>query len=519
MRDWRALLSACGRLVVCFAALTLASCAALPPNSFLDPTAVGQFPLEYKEAGIRRILTPRDTPPGVEGATEPTPEDLVASEEDYRIGPNDELAVVIDDLIVEREQFQAILTVTPNGYVRVPTIGSIKAADLTEQELEQEITAQLKQAQILPNPVVQVSVRTQRKRVYNILGSVSAAGTYPITVPDLRLLEAIGFARDIGAEVKKLYIIRQMNGGGKSTNKLMDEIDGAEPTRKQDDFVVPPPGEEEGGAPGSFFATVGAPRQDKAKARRPEHEEEDPELEGLLNPPRRRPPAEPASRQKSFDPVTFEFDPRTGQLAEKRPEPKPAQAEPKKNGKFDWGDVPDLELTQRVIEIDAHALKNGDPRYNVIIRDRDVIQVPVDTAVFYLAGQVNRPGVYGFSGRDITIKQAVAIAGGLATLAWPARTEIIRKEPGTDKQITIPINLDAIFAGLEEDLYLRDDDIVNVGTHVAAPFLFIIRNSFRFTYGFGFVYDRNFADKDAYGGRLNPEIVAQQRRQQRGLPF
>jgi hypothetical protein len=52
-----------------------------------------------------------------------------------------------------------------------------------------------------------------------------------------------------------------------------------------------------------------------------------------------------------------------------------------------------------------------------------------------------------------------------------------------------------------------------------APFLFVIRNSFRFTYGFGFVYDRNFADKDSYSSKINPEVLEQQRRAQRGLPF
>jgi hypothetical protein len=79
--------------------------------------------------------------------------------------------------------------------------------------------------------------------------------------------------------------------------------------------------------------------------------------------------------------------------------------------------------------------------------------------------------------------------------------------------------MDAIFAGLEDDVLLRDDDIVNVGTHVIAPFLFVIRNSFRFTYGFGFVYDRNFADIDSYSNKINPQITEQSRRQSRGLPF
>jgi len=104
-------------------------------------------------------------------------------------------------------------------------------------------------------------------------------------------------------------------------------------------------------------------------------------------------------------------------------------------------------------------------------------------------------------------------------MAWPQRCELIRREPGTDKQVIRTVNLDAIFAGLEDDFFLRDEDVLNVGTHIVAPFLFVIRNSFRFTYGFGFVYDRNFADKDAYSNRINPEIVEQQRRASRGLSF
>jgi len=54
---------------------------------------------------------------------------------------------------------------------------------------------------------------------------------------------------------------------------------------------------------------------------------------------------------------------------------------------------------------------------------------------------------------------------------------------------------------------------------VVAPFLYVVRNSFRFTYGFGFVYDRNFADQDAYSARANPAEVRRAQRTARGLPF
>ena len=172
-----------------------------------------------------------------------------------------------------------------------------------------------------------------------------------------------------------------------------------------------------------------------------------------------------------------------------------------------------------MIRIDVRALNNGDPRQNIIVRNRDVIRVPVDTGVYYMMGELNRPGVYGFGGREITIKQAIAAAGSFGPMAFPMRCEIIRRVPGTDEQITIAVNLDAIFAGLEDDVMLKDDDIINVGTHFVAPFLFVIRNSFRFTYGFGFVYDRNFADQDAINARANPETIDRIQQANRGLPF
>ena len=93
MDDRRRLSLACGAL--CGLSLLLpgmAGCAML--NSFLDPTTVGQVPAQYKERGIRRILTPRDSPPGPPNASEPTPEDLVPIFADYRLGPGDVLMVM-----------------------------------------------------------------------------------------------------------------------------------------------------------------------------------------------------------------------------------------------------------------------------------------------------------------------------------------------------------------------------------------------------------------------------------------
>jgi len=43
-----------------------------------------------------------------------------------------------------------------------------------------------------------------------------------------------------------------------------------------------------------------------------------------------------------------------------------------------------------------------------------------------------------------------------------------------------------------------------VGTHATARWRAILRNAFRATYGFGFVYDRNFAYRDYYETNFNP---------------
>ena len=37
--------------------------------------------------------------------------------------------------------------------------------------------------------------------------------------------------------------------------------------------------------------------------------------------------------------------------------------------------------------------------------------------------------------------------------------------------------------------------LADIGTNALAPFIAAIRNGFRFTYGFGFLYDRNFAPR------------------------
>jgi hypothetical protein len=69
---------------------------------------------------------------------------------------------------------------------------------------------------------------------------------------------------------------------------------------------------------------------------------------------------------------------------------------------------------------------------------------------------------------------------------------LIRRLNDQQEQM-IPINIEDIFLGKKPDIYLKANDVVAVGTNALSPFIAVIRNAFRFTYGFGFIYDRNFA--------------------------
>ncbi|HAU36819.1 MAG TPA: hypothetical protein DCX07_03770, partial [Phycisphaerales bacterium] len=148
----------------------------------------------------------------------------------------------------------------------------------------------------------------------------------------------------------------------------------------------------------------------------------------------------------------------------------------------------------RIIAINLRALQNGDSRMNIVIRDNDVVWVPtLEVGEFYVNGEVNRPGVYSLTGRKITVKQAMTAAGNLGQLAWPENSALVRRIGDNQEQV-IPINVEAIFQGRDPDIYLKPNDVILVGTSAGAPFLAVVRNAFRMTYGFGFIYDRNFSD-------------------------
>ena len=168
------------------------------------------------------------------------------------------------------------------------------------------------------------------------------------------------------------------------------------------------------------------------------------------------------------------------------------------NGTFaatvDWDRIAG-DVSYQVLHIPAEMLRSGDPQVNIVIRPGDVIRiVSGEIGVYYVMGQVTRVGAFAFNAETITLKAAIATAGGLAGLAWPSRCTVYRRL-GQREQM-IQVDLDRIFAGKDAEFVLKRGDIINVGTHPFAPFLQRLRaltlpNPVA-TVGYSFRYARSF---------------------------
>ena len=101
------------------------------------------------------------------------------------------------------------------------------------------------------------------------------------------------------------------------------------------------------------------------------------------------------------------------------------------------------------------------PEENVFIKPNDVISVP-RAEMIYVIGAVERSGGFVLNEREnISVLQALALAGGLGRFARPRNSKILR--PNEEAQRTeIAINLKAILSNSSPDLPLQRDDILFV---------------------------------------------------------
>ncbi|MCH7872473.1 MAG: polysaccharide biosynthesis/export family protein [Planctomycetes bacterium] len=494
-------------------------------NGWLDPTVLGNFE-ESRTWEIRTSLTLEDAPSGIPGATLPVPADLVVEPIEPRISAGDSLAVEIFELRQPLVPYQAQVSVTATGYVNLPVVGRIYADGLTPEGLEQAIANTLRDRDILIDPEVTLNPVFIQRATYSIFGiGVSAAntaplraGTFPIRRPGLRILEAINQVGGLGEFVEDIYVFRYEDAqaartepGGTGRRGEATQSDSADAVAL--DGSGPRDAPRRGPVAPGLDATPLTPEEELiAVVVRPDEGLTTRQAAGIppgtpgqgLTGPRTR-KVEPASIDPTGKPARGPNDPYIWVGDEFVPNPayQPSAEEATRPttpadrtfaATVDWDRIAG-DVSYQVLHIPAEMLRSGDPQVNIVIRPGDVIRiVSGEIGVYYVMGQVNRVGAFAFNAETITLKAAIATAGGLAGLAWPSRCTVYRRL-GQREQM-IQVDLDRIFAGKDADFVLKRGDIINVGTHPFAPFLQRLRaltlpNPVA-TVGYSFRYARSF---------------------------
>ena len=113
-----------------------------------------------------------------------------------------------------------------------------------------------------------------------------------------------------------------------------------------------------------------------------------------------------------------------------------------------------------VIDLEELLFK-GDFTLNLTLNHGDIIRVPTSGNI-YIGGEVRSPGTFPLKGKKLTVSRAIIMAGGLKGEANGSETKIFRhSEKGSSKEI-LSVNVYAIQKGEQEDLFLKENDIIMV---------------------------------------------------------
>ncbi|HXG30105.1 MAG TPA: SLBB domain-containing protein [Thermodesulfobacteriota bacterium] len=129
------------------------------------------------------------------------------------------------------------------------------------------------------------------------------------------------------------------------------------------------------------------------------------------------------------------------------------------------------------IEIDLdRLLVKGDTQLNLPVSMGDMIFVP-EAGTFYVNGAVKKPGSFRLKD-EITVSQAVQMAGGLETGARASDAKLLRFKDG-QRQV-MDIDLKAIERGEQKDIALQDQDVLYLSKNPIVALFQTLRVGFRF---------------------------------------
>jgi polysaccharide biosynthesis/export protein len=99
--------------------------------------------------------------------------------------------------------------------------------------------------------------------------------------------------------------------------------------------------------------------------------------------------------------------------------------------------LPNEADQSQIVRVDLKALQSGAPMEQVTLRDGDTIFVMPAEAV-YVTGHVRNPGAYAIQ-HDMTILQALSLAGGATDRAATARIKVVRVVNGKRTELKVKL--------------------------------------------------------------------------------
>lgn len=512
-----------------------------------DPTANGYYKPTPTTIPILDRIDIIEEPSTWTQITKVTPADLTPSVLEYRIAAGDVLDVEIYGLYAQSQRHPVQRRVDQGGYFRVPEVGNVLVAGLTEQGAQDVITQALAE-KVLAHPSVQVSLLDQTGFTYTVYGGLARWGVFTLRDPDLRLVDVLALAGGVPQSTKRVHVIRQLPVSNTmlptwnreqespvspelhspfdekpttqkpqktlSIEELIMQLDSGssseEPqipvqtpentpqtNQRIDDLIQQLNIGDESGSSGTVSPSVlpGVLQtsdqaiidiDDLMSPAQSQHQPVD--VDELTN-PKNSPSSGTSDAAYIYVPesdtwIAVSTDPT------KRIESKKSSDEKKVAPK----------VLERIIEIPWDLLRQGDSSYNIVVRPDDRIYVePPPLGNIYIRGEISRPGVFNYpnTGERITLSEFITASGDLGPVAVPEKVSLTRRI-GDNMQATVTLNYAAILQRTEPDIFLKPNDHISIGTSWGATPMAIIRNGFRATYGFGFLLDRNFGN-DVFG--------------------
>jgi polysaccharide biosynthesis/export protein len=126
----------------------------------------------------------------------------------YRLGPGDQISIQVQRF----PELNFTGTVSPEGVIVLPLIGTVNVRSLTVEQTQQRLRERF--AQFIKNPQVSASLLVQRPVIVTVTGEVARPGFYPLPTPLIPAALAAASGTTPTAELRSVRVRRTLPEGG-----------------------------------------------------------------------------------------------------------------------------------------------------------------------------------------------------------------------------------------------------------------------------------------------------------------